>query len=132
MVRFFARSLTAKLALVVLGAVFLGFAVSATVSARVQLKMLEEANRSGAEALAGSLAAGVRSAMLTGNGIAVKKLVADVGQEVTNARVQIFSNRGEEVFAPPTQAPARAALATFVCWTALPSTGPMEAAASER
>ncbi len=104
-ISFFRRFLLAKLALVVLITVALGFGVMTVVNAGMQLRMMEQLQHDGASMLARSLAAGVRNAMLTGNGIAVRRLLEDVEQGVERASVRVYSPAGEEVFGAKPPAP---------------------------
>ncbi len=106
MVKLFRRYLVVKVALIVLVAVVLGFSVSAAVSARMQLKTMDRLHRNSASLLAKGIAAGVRNAMLTGNGIAVRELLADTKERIQHADVKIFTHEGEEVFGPKEEAPA--------------------------
>lgn len=94
-----------KVSLIVLVAVVLGFSISAVVGAQMQIKTMDRLHRKSAEFLAKGIAAGVRNAMLTGNGIAVRELLADTKERITHASVKIFTHEGEEVFGPRAQAP---------------------------
>ena len=94
-----------KVALIVLVAVVLGFSISAVVSARMQIKTMDRLHRNSASLLAKGIAAGVRNAMLTGNGIAVRELLADTKERITHADVKIFTHEGDEVFGPRLEAP---------------------------
>ncbi len=105
MVTLVRRYLVVKVALIVLVAVVLGFSISAVVSARMQIKTMDRLHRNGASLLAKGIAAGVRNAMLTGNGIAVRELLADTKQRIKHADVKIFTHEGEEVFGPRKAAP---------------------------
>ena len=105
MVSFVRRFLLAKLALVVLVTVALGFGVMTLVNASMQLRTMEQLQHDGASMLARSLAAGVRNAMLTGNGIAVRRLLDDAEQGIERASVQVYSAEGDEVFGAERPAP---------------------------
>lgn len=102
----FRRYLVVKVSLIVLVAVVLGFSISAVVSARMQIKTMDRLHRKSASFLAKGIAAGVRSAMLTGNGIAVRELLADTKVRITHADVKIFTHEGAEVFGPREAAPS--------------------------
>jgi class 3 adenylate cyclase len=104
-VALFRRYLVLKVSLIVLVAVVLGFSISAVVSARMQIKTMDRLHRNSASFLAKGIAAGVRNAMLTGNGIAVRELLADTKTRITHADVKIFTHEGEEVFGPRAEAP---------------------------
>lgn len=99
--RFMIRSsLVAKLALVVLLAVGIGFAVASVVSTQIQLESLERLHERNARSISRSVSAGVRNAMLSGKGITVEQMLGEVRRELEGAQVRVFSPRGEEVFTP--------------------------------
>ena len=102
----FRRYLVVKVSFIVLAAVVLGFSVSAVMSARMQLKTMDRLHQNSASYLAKGIAAGVRNAMLSGNGIAVRELLADTKKRITHADVKIYTNKGEEVFGPKPPPPA--------------------------
>ncbi len=105
MIRVIRRFLVAKLALVVLTAVLLGMAGTAAVNSHMQLRSMERMQEESASSLALSLAAGVRNAMLTGNGSAVRELLADAKKNLMKARIQVYAADGAEVFGDKPPAP---------------------------
>ena len=100
------ESLVAKIAAVVVLTLGVGFAIPAVIGARMQAQELERSGRVAAENVAQGLAAGMRTAMLAGNGLTAKAMVRDVRERLATAGVRIFAPNGEEVFAEPTGAPA--------------------------
>ena len=98
--------LVVKIALVVVATLLLGFAIPAAINARLQLAEMERGGRESAHNAAHGLAAGVRTAMLSGNGMTARTMVADARSRLSTAKVRIFARNGEEVFGAPTPAPA--------------------------
>lgn len=99
--------LVAKIALVLVATLVLGFAIPAAINARVQLSEMERNGRNSAENVAQGLAAGVRTAMLSGNGITARTMVSDARSRLSTTEVRIYAPNGEEVFgvhAPPPSA----------------------------
>ena len=116
------QRLAFKLGILITVAVAAGFSAAATVSTRTMLRSTARLHRQSASGLAASISASVRMSMLVGNGVQVRRLVAEVRSRLPNAGVRVFSSRGEEVFgakppAPPAgQVPAgvRAAIASGI------------------
>jgi class 3 adenylate cyclase len=112
MLHLFRNSLAFKLVLLTAVAVAVGFAAAVMASTRIQAVSVDRLHAESASALAHTLAAGVRNSMLTGNGIAVRKLVDDMQAGLASAKVRVFAPDGEEVFAakppppPPESQPA--------------------------
>jgi adenylate cyclase len=106
------RSLVAKLATTLLVAIAVGFGLWAMLSARLQSKTMQRLNLRAAESVADSIAAGVRSSMLSGNGLAVRQLVDDAQKGLPDVAVHLYSPAGELVYAekapppPPELRPA--------------------------
>jgi hypothetical protein len=102
----FRRHLFAKLAVVVVVGVAVGFSIFVALSAHIRAELMVRQHRDAATSLARSLAAGVRTAMLTGNGNAVQSLLDEAKAGVRKADIKIYSPKGEEVFmAPPKPKP---------------------------
>jgi len=106
--------LVVKIALVVVSTLVLGFAVPAALNARAQLAEMEQDGRSAAENVAQGLAAGVRTAMLSGNGITARTMVRDARERLSTATVRIYAPNGEEVFGAPVPVPAADAMPPHV------------------
>ncbi|MCC7540758.1 MAG: HAMP domain-containing protein [Deltaproteobacteria bacterium] len=110
MLRMVRRHLVAKLGLALVLVTAFGFVLFGAGGIIVARRTVAEQHRRAAEALSRSVAAAVRNAMLQGNGIAVREMMTDVRRNVGQARVRVYSPRGELVFAPPPPAPRRASL----------------------
>jgi adenylate cyclase len=105
MVSFVRRSLLAKLFLWLLVTVAFGLGGIVIGTLQVQSQSVERMNRSSASALARGITAGVRSAMLSGNGIAVHQMLGEAKSGMKDVEIHVYSPAGEEVFgekpAPP-------------------------------
>lgn len=99
------ENLVAKLALVLLVTLALGFAGPAVLNARLQLDELRRSGREASENVAQGLAAGVRTAMLSGNGMTARTMVHDARGRLSTAQVRIYAPSGEEVFGDPPPVP---------------------------
>ncbi|MEM6989163.1 MAG: adenylate/guanylate cyclase domain-containing protein [Myxococcota bacterium] len=97
--------LVVKLAIVLASTLLLGFAIPAAINASVQLSEMERNGRSAAQSVAQGLAAGVRTAMLSGNGITARTMVRDARGRLSTAQLRIYAPNGEEVFGEPTPPP---------------------------
>lgn len=106
MLAFLRRYLVLKVGIIVLCAVLLGFAASAAVSSHLQIQSMERMHRASASFLANGLAAGVRHAMLSGNGTAVRELLEDAERRIQHAKVKVYAASGEEVFTAKSPPPA--------------------------
>jgi adenylate cyclase len=108
-----------KFALATLVVIGFFFSIATVLNARKQRAVFEDMNRSAAEMFTESTIAGVRSAMLTGDPIAVRRLIDDVRHRLRRHEIHVYDRRGYEVFAPPgppprpgsLPAPLRSALA---------------------
>lgn len=80
--------------------------LQAWVDARRTAHGLEMSTRDSANQLAGLMVGGIEHAMLDGDGIKVKSLVADLKSRLGGATVSIFDQRGVEVFGPKPPPPA--------------------------
>jgi class 3 adenylate cyclase len=74
---------------------------------RLQSTSVARMNRSSASALARGLTAGVRSAMLSGNGIAVRQMLDEARTGSKDVEIHVYSPAGEEVFGEKPPVPAR-------------------------
>ncbi|MCB9714032.1 MAG: HAMP domain-containing protein [Myxococcales bacterium] len=103
------ESLVIKIALVLLVTLTLGFALPAAINARLQLDEMRRSGRAATENVAQGLAAGVRTAMLSGNGITARNMIREARERLATAEVRIYAPSGEEVFGelPPPPAPER-------------------------
>lgn len=127
MLKLVREHLVAKLSLLVLLAVAAGFAGFATLSVSAQVETMQGMNRDSAGALARTVAAGVRNAMLAGDGLRVRELLDDVKGGLQGAHIRVFATTGEEVFGPPPPAPPRDSRPPLVARaldTAEPATDP--------
>lgn len=111
---FVRENLVLKIAVVVMLTLGVGFAIPTVLSARVQAQELERSGKLAAENVAQGLAAGMRTAMLSGNGITARAMVRDVRERLATAQVRVFAPNGEEVFGEPAQPPALTSLPTHV------------------
>lgn len=109
--------LIVKIAIVVLATLALGFGIPALINARLQLEELERQSHSAADALARGLTAGVRTAMLTGNGITARSMVHDARVDIEGAELRIYAPNGEEVFGERPPAPAASELPAHIAET---------------
>ena len=100
MLGLFRRHLVAKLAVLLLVMVSVGFSVSAAWSIRAQSAAMNQANGQSALALGRSLTSGIRNSMLAGNGLAVRRIIHDMQSTLQGVQVRIFAPDGAEVFAP--------------------------------
>ncbi len=72
---------------------------------RREVDMLKRETRHSAETIAGMIIGAVEHSMMQGDGIQVKALIAELVERTPEARVQVFDQRGVEVFAPPPPPP---------------------------
>lgn len=114
MLQLLSRRLAVKLMLPLLLGVAVGFLSIATIGAQVQARSVERLQQESARATAGMLAAGVRSSMLTGNGIAVRGLLDDAKSRIDTAKVRVYDATGAEVFSEKPPAPDRERLPPWV------------------
>ena len=68
---------------------------------------MERNGRDAAENVAQGLSAGVRTAMLSGNGITARTMVRDARERLSTAEVRIYAPNGEEVFGAHAPAPGQ-------------------------
>ena len=132
MISLLRERLALKLVMLTAMAVAVGFALATLESARIQLISFDRLHKESASALARTLAAGVRNAMLTGNGIAVRNLLDDTQAGLSTVKVRVFAPNGEEEFAakPPPPPPAAQPLyVRQVLSTQAPATAPHDAQA---
>lgn len=114
MVGFITQRLAVKLMVPLLFGVAAGFLAIVAMGARAQAESVTRLQEESARTTAVMLAAGVRSSMLTGNGIAVRALLDDAKSRIDTTTVRVFSPTGEEVFAQKPPAPSRDALPPLV------------------
>lgn len=106
--------LIAKLAVVLLATLILGFGLPAVINARIQLAEMQRSGHASAESVAQGLAAGVRTAMLSGNGITARTMVHDARTRLGTLQVHIYAPSGEEVFGVVGPPPEPAAMPAHV------------------
>jgi class 3 adenylate cyclase len=117
--RLVTRHMIAKIFLAVALVVGLALLYQTARDTRREVDMLQRETRMSAEMIAHMIIGAVEHSMLQGEGIHVKSLIADLVERAPEAQVQVFDQRGIEVFAPPpppprpeeVPAPVRAALA---------------------
>lgn len=102
------QHLVLKIALVLTCTLAVGFGVPELLNARAQVQEMERLNLRSAESLARGLAAGVRTAMLAGNGLTARAMVEDARKRLDSAELNIYAPTGERVFADKGPAPAPA------------------------
>lgn len=108
------ENLVAKIALVLLVTLGLGFAGPAVLNARLQLDEMRRSGRDASENVAQGLAAGVRTAMLSGNGMTARTMIRDARERLSTAEVRIYAPSGEEVFGDLPLPPAKEELPAHV------------------
>lgn len=101
------ENLVVKLALVLMVTLGVGFALPAAINARLQLDEMRRSGRAATENVAQGLAAGVRTAMLSGNGMTARTMISEARERLATAEVRIYAPSGEEVFGeiPPPPPP---------------------------
>jgi adenylate cyclase len=102
------RHMIAKIFLAVALVVGFAFLFQATNDAQREADTLKDETRKSSETVAHMIIGAVEHSMLAGEGIQVKALIAELVHRVPEARVQVFDQRGVEVFGPPTPAPRTA------------------------
>lgn len=108
------RHLVAKIALILLVTLALGFALPAIINAHLQSEQMRRSGQAAAQSMAQGLTAGVRTAMLTGNGITARSMIRDVRGRLSTAEVRIYAPNGEEVFGEVPPPPPRDQLAPHI------------------
>src|SRR6187399_974829 len=98
-------SLLAKLFLSLLAIIAIGFGGLAIADRYIGNNATRRINHAVAAELAQALTAGVRNAMLSGNGIAVRILLDEAKRGMPEVHVAVYSPRGEEVFRDPQPPP---------------------------
>lgn len=106
--------LVLKIAGVLALTLVIGFALPSWLGARVQQRELERSGHDAAQSVARGLAAGMRTAMLAGNGLTARSMVRDVRERLSTAQVRIYAPDGEEVFGAATPPPARDTLPAHI------------------
>ncbi|MBL4683711.1 MAG: HAMP domain-containing protein [Nannocystaceae bacterium] len=106
--------LVVKIAVVLVATLLLGFGIPAALNAQLQLTEMERSGHAAAENVAQGLAAGVRTAMLSGNGITARTMIRDARERLSTAELHIYGPNGEEVFGELGPAPPPDALAAHV------------------
>lgn len=105
--RLVTRRMAAKIFLAIGLAVGTALLVQAWFDANRSARGLEQSTRDSASQAARLVVSGIEHAMLAGEGIEVKRLVARFKRQLgSSARVQIYDKRGIEVFASPAPPPA--------------------------
>ena len=99
------RHMIAKIFLAVALVVGLALLLQAARDAQREADTLKGETRKSAEAVAHMIVGAVEHAMLAGEGIQVKALIAELVERVPEAKVQVFDQRGVEVFGPPSPPP---------------------------
>jgi class 3 adenylate cyclase len=102
---FITRHMIAKIFLAVALVVGVALLFQAARDAQREADTLKGETRKSAETVAHMIVGAVEHAMLAGEGIQVKALIAELVERVPEARVRVFDQRGVEVFAPPRPAP---------------------------
>ena len=95
------RYLVAKVGAVVLVVVALGFATSTVYMSHSRQEAAEELLRTSARRMAESVGAGLRHAMLSGNGADVRRLIQDTSYGLPKTTVKVYDPNGVEVFGKP-------------------------------
>jgi len=90
------RHLIAKITIIVVTAVALGFGVSIFLSTRTQIKTLEKFHRVSAAALSHSIGASVKHSMLAGNGVEVRQLIRKIKSKTEHATIRIYAPNGKD------------------------------------
>lgn len=106
--------LVAKIAIVLALTLVVGFGLPALIGARLQSEQMAERSEASAAAISRSLAAGVRTAMLSGNGITARTMVEDARGRLAEVEVRIYAPNGEEVFMAKPPIPERSTLPAHV------------------
>lgn len=99
------RHMIAKIFLAVALVVGLALLYQTARDTRREVDMLKRETRQSAETIAHMIIGAVEHSMLQGDGIQVKSLIAELARRSPEARVQVFDQRGIEVFAPPRPPP---------------------------
>lgn len=102
---FVTRHMIAKIFLAVAVVVGLVLLYQTARDTRREVDMLKRETRQSAETIAHMIIGAVEHTMLQGDGIQVKSLIAELVERTPEARVQVFDQRGIEVFAPPPPPP---------------------------
>lgn len=120
------QRLAVKLGLLATVAVAVGFSLALVMSTETLLKSTARLHRQAADGIVASTSASLRTAMLAGDGVHVRRLVSEVRTRLPRVGIRIFSARGEEVFGAKPPAPAAAQVPALV-QAALASGKPAEA-----
>jgi class 3 adenylate cyclase len=99
------RHMIAKIFLAIALVVGLALLYQTARDTRREVDMLKGETRQSAETIARMIIGAVEHTMLQGEGIQVKALIAELVHRTPEARVQVFDQRGIEVFAPPLPPP---------------------------
>ncbi len=94
------NNLVTKLSVVLLGTVALGFAIFTFVNTRRQVEIMRRTHERMAAALARSISAGLRNAMLSGSAMTVEELLRDAQTRVPDAEIHVYAASGARVFEP--------------------------------
>lgn len=100
------QRLAVKLGLLATVAVAVGFSLALMMSTETLLKSTARLHREAADGIVASTSASLRTAMLAGDGVHVRRLVSEVRTRLPRVGIRIFSARGEEVFGAKPPAPA--------------------------
>lgn len=109
-----AQRLSVKLGLLATVAVALGFSLALTLSTDTLLKSTTRLHKEAADGIVESIGAAVRTTMLAGDSVHVRRLVDEVKKRLPQVGVHLFSTHGQEVFAPKPPAPPADQIAPHV------------------
>jgi len=114
MVGFLRQSLLAKLFVLLVATVAIGFGTLVIVGVRIQARAVDRMNRDSAEAVARGLTSGVRNAMLSGNGLAVRQMLEEAKKGMQHVEVHVYAPDGTEVFGDKSPPPLDSELPVHV------------------
>lgn len=100
MLQAIAQRLSVKLGLLATVAVALGFSLALTLSTDTLIKSTTRLHNEAADGIVASIGASVRTAMLAGDSVHVRRLVAEVKKRLPQVGIHVFSAQGQEVFGP--------------------------------
>lgn len=100
------KRLSLKIGLLATVAVAAGFSIASMMSTETLIRSTARLHREAAGGIATSISASLRTAMLAGDGVQVRRLVSEMKIRLPQVGIRIFSARGEEVYGAKSPVPA--------------------------
>ena len=108
--RYLRQRLVFKIGMVTLVVIAAGFAASSYLNSRRAASALQSSTIDASTNLAQGMIAGIRGAMLAGNGILVQDLITEAQSKLPSVSIRVFDQAGAQVFTSAGPAPTPGSL----------------------